>query len=351
MHPRPRLPTLFVALLFLSGCMVAERNVDDTDGDLLLDSFEEQGWNITVHRQFAPCFQEDAQPPPETAHVTSNPFERDTDFDGLHDGDEYAWNAHPRHRDTDGDGLDDLYEVQLATGARQFEPALVFPAILKPSHADSDQDCLSDGDELRGFDIPGIGHRTTDPTTSDTDSDGLSDAHEVRVSLTDPRNADTDGDGAPDSADLDPLYDLWIKIRVMSFHLLQGSGDESVVLSFSLEDGVYHSEPFTVTGGSNSSVPATRSPGSSDFNDGTYGQPLQFQVWARNGNTGAFYNLTPASSDTIATVWVEVRDARWSWGGETGSGNGRATGPTDGGWGVVETAQVRLGVRIQVERR
>ena len=77
--------------------------------------------------------------------------QRDTDRDGLSDGDEVRrYHTDPRKRDTDRDGL-------------------------------------SDGDEVRRY--------HTNPRRPDTDHDGLTDSAEVGRYRTDPRKRDTDRDG------------------------------------------------------------------------------------------------------------------------------------------------------------
>jgi len=77
--------------------------------------------------------------------------------------------------DSDGDTLCNNYELGcLGTD---------------PNKADTDNDGLSDSDEI---------DRGTDPKDSDTDDDGLSDGDEVNNRQTDPLNKDTDGDGLED---------------------------------------------------------------------------------------------------------------------------------------------------------
>lgn len=93
--------------------------------------------------------------------------------------------------DQDRDGLSDRYETELnAQGI-----------MVRPFSADTDNDGLSDADELR------IG---SDPTRADTDGDGLTDREEVEgydftyapgkttLVTSDPTLADTDGDGMDD---------------------------------------------------------------------------------------------------------------------------------------------------------
>jgi hypothetical protein len=114
--------------------------------------------------------------------------------------------------DTDGDGLTDSQELALGTN---------------PNDLDSDDDGISDGDEVNGTG-PLTASTKTNPLISDTDGDGIKDGTEVGVTTliadpdgagpllgtnvsagnfipdadsatkTDPTKADTDADGLPD---------------------------------------------------------------------------------------------------------------------------------------------------------
>jgi serine/threonine protein kinase len=84
--------------------------------------------------------------------------------------------------DSDGDGLSNALEAELGT----------FPNL-----ADTDEDGLNDGEEIRIW--------NTEPLNRDTDGDNLSDGEEVYTTGTNPVNPDTDGDGIPDNMDINPL--------------------------------------------------------------------------------------------------------------------------------------------------
>jgi len=142
--------------------------VIDSDADGLTDRFEIHqlaGWTV--------------------------PNSRDTDLDGVLDGDE----------DVDGDGLTNLTEQTLGTA---------------PANADSDGDGVSDGAEVArgtnplvadprgpplGGDTPQI---TPTPTPEDTDGDGLDDLAE-QDEESDAANPDTDGDGLSDGIEVDEI--------------------------------------------------------------------------------------------------------------------------------------------------
>jgi hypothetical protein len=83
--------------------------------------------------------------------------------------------------DPDGDGLPTYRELELGTD---------------PFIADTDEDGLNDGEEVRVW--------RTDPLNRDTDGDQLLDGDEVMNIGTDPNLADTDGDGLNDNEDPAP---------------------------------------------------------------------------------------------------------------------------------------------------
>ncbi len=109
----------------------------------------------------------------EERRYGTNPYNADSDGDGLNDGAEvWRYNTDPLKSDSDGDNLPDGVEV---TTYKTF-----------PNKADTDFDGLNDGMEVLKYD--------TDPTKADTDSDGLSDGDETQKYGTLPLRADTDGD-------------------------------------------------------------------------------------------------------------------------------------------------------------
>jgi hypothetical protein len=112
----------------------------DTDGDAFGDWFEMKGWLVTV--RFANGTE-------QTFHVTSDPF----------------------NPDTDGDGLDDSVENQFS---------------YDPRTNDTDADHITDDEEFNEW--------YSDPDNQDTDGDGLADPLEIQLFLTSPILADTDGD-------------------------------------------------------------------------------------------------------------------------------------------------------------
>jgi len=111
----------------------------------------------------------------------TDPFESDTDADGLGDGVELReYDTDPTAADTDGDRVGDGAEVgQYGTD---------------PADADTDSDRLADGTEINDY--------GTDPTAADTDGDGLDDSIELKGYGTDPLRADTDRDGLDDDVEI-----------------------------------------------------------------------------------------------------------------------------------------------------
>ena len=160
----------------------------------------------------------------------TDPFNPDSDLDGMNDGFEVKYNLLPNDAstqgplhaegDADSDGLTNLEE---------------FLANTNPRLKDSDEDTLEDGWEVRhGFDPnspdienvdadgdglfiirrEGFGDTSsesellTSPYDTDTDRDGVSDMEEF-LNGWNPLSVDTDGDNIPDGqesqAELDPL--------------------------------------------------------------------------------------------------------------------------------------------------
>lgn len=81
--------------------------------------------------------------------------------------------------DDDGDGLSNSEEGNFGTD---------------PNDSDTDDDGVSDGDE--------INTHGTDPLDSDTDDDGLTDGEEINTHGTDPLDPDSDDDGIPDGQEI-----------------------------------------------------------------------------------------------------------------------------------------------------
>lgn len=113
------------------------------------------------------------------------PAGQDSDEDGLSDAEEIRIGTDPMNPDTDGDGLDDHTEAYIVYS--------------DPLTADADGDADEDG--ITNIDEVGVWG--TDPASSDSDSDGISDIEEIQTTGTDPNNPDSDDDGVIDGFELE----------------------------------------------------------------------------------------------------------------------------------------------------
>gem|GEM_PF-6524094 len=116
----------------------------------------------------------------------------DDDSDGLSNSVEQTQGTNPEDKDTDGDGLLDGEEVNTHN--------------TDPNNPDTDGGGVNDGDEVNNgtnpVDQPGDDTPVNPPVNSDNDNDGLTDEYENTVSATDPNNPDSDGDGLLDGEEV-----------------------------------------------------------------------------------------------------------------------------------------------------
>lgn len=137
--------------------------ITDTDKDGLSDLFEE-----TV--------------------LMTDPFLSDTDGDLLSDYYEYAvLKTNPLLSDTDGNEIEDGNEDFDNDKLSNYQESL---SETNPFEVDTDDDCLSDYDELYKY--------TTNPLEYDTDSDGLGDGEDVKLNFS-PILSDSNDNGIIDS--------------------------------------------------------------------------------------------------------------------------------------------------------
>jgi hypothetical protein len=136
-------------------------NIDehtDSDGDGFADWFELLGWEITIELADGTRIQ---------GYVTSDPYNPDTDGDGLNDALENALSLDPRTDDTDADLVPD--------------PEEFYDWRSDPCDQDTDDDGFSDQTEIEF---------QTSPILADTDGDQLDDRDEMLNRSRNPRIAD-----------------------------------------------------------------------------------------------------------------------------------------------------------------
>ncbi|MDD4870532.1 MAG: OmpA family protein [Kiritimatiellae bacterium] len=139
---------------------------NDTEANSMIDAGVVWTWGARV---------------PAKIVATGGPL--DSDRDGLTDVEEEKWKTNPYDPDTDKDGLKDGEEV--------------YTYKTDPLNPDTDADRLKDGDEVH--------KHTTDPLDADTDDGGVVDGHEVLEDNTDPRA----GHGNDDLV----LFELYIQFE------------------------------------------------------------------------------------------------------------------------------------------
>ncbi|MCH7993330.1 MAG: hypothetical protein IIB57_02690, partial [Planctomycetes bacterium] len=134
-------------------------DVPDSDGDGIPDTVEQRGWVVFIGMVNGEIVLRE---------VTSDPFSKDTDGDGLDDGTELRIVSDPRRPDSDGDGLDDELEWNVTFSS--------------PTDQDSDGDGIDDYSEVEFF--------KTNANLADSDGDGFTDPQELFEMNRDPRIAD-----------------------------------------------------------------------------------------------------------------------------------------------------------------
>jgi predicted outer membrane repeat protein len=143
--------------------------------------------------------------------LNTSPVLSDTDDDGLSDGDEVnSYGTDPLNPDCDGDGLSDGDEINLRG--------------TNPLSADSDTDGLPDGWEVAN----GLNPASGSDALADADGDGLTNLEEYMIG-TDCWNSDTDADGMPDG---------WERLKGFNPLVADGAADADA-------DGLTNFEEYT----------------------------------------------------------------------------------------------------------
>ena len=172
------------------GDEVLEDGTDPLDGsDDLFDERDSDGDGLT-----------DAQ----EREIGTDPFDPDTDDDGIDDGTEVggAAGTDPLDPDTDGDGLCDgpaTVDAVCEGGEDLDADGVVDDGETDPTDFDTDDGGVGDGAEVL---VDGTDPLDpSDDGDADRDGDGLSDADEGLIG-TDPDDPDTDGDGVDDGTEV-----------------------------------------------------------------------------------------------------------------------------------------------------
>ena len=147
------------SIAFFVGTAPTGDEVIDSDGDGILDHIELDGWPVIIVRTDGTT---------ETIIVTSDPFNADTDGDGIPDSEERHAGSNPRSNDTDGDTLSDYDEWNIIYS--------------NPVDQDTDDDGIQDGFEYLFF--------KTSPILADTDGDQIDDPTELAAGNRNPLVAD-----------------------------------------------------------------------------------------------------------------------------------------------------------------
>ena len=147
----------------------------------------------------------------------TNPYDPDTDGDGMPDGWEVYYGLNPLLNDSMGDLDKDGITNYEEWNNTFFDVDGIIP--MDPSSNDTDEDGIRDKEET----IPGEDGFITDPTCPDTDEDGIPDGWEVAHGL-DPTFApdaeyDLDNDGCWLDTDYDGTYDTYFNFTNLMEYL------------------------------------------------------------------------------------------------------------------------------------
>lgn len=204
---------------------VFEFTVTDTDGDGFTDEFELANTDPPSPTALDPEGDEDSDNLTNAleAFYGTNLTVDDTDDDDLTDGEEISGAGlrpvtNPLEKDTDGDGLSDGVESNTGTWAGPTNTGT------DPTNVDWDRDGLLDGVETNTGIFVDRFNTGTSPFDSDDDDDGVNDWYEVSGSLTNPLD-DTSVSPIPyPLPDPDPA-DVGVSDRPVKVYILSGQSN------------------------------------------------------------------------------------------------------------------------------
>ena len=198
----------------------------DTDDDGLIDSQEVGTYSTYASASGAG----ETIDPRDDPRDHCNPVVADTDGDGLSDDMEFTpgrlatstsdldYSSYVNDADSDDDGVQDGAEDTNGDGRWSGTIGGTTSPGIGETHLcmwDTDGDGLSDGQELALFGAGDVhvvtptGSTTVPANDTDSDNDGLSDYEEVNITKTDPLDFDTDDDGLWDVNELRATGGTW----------------------------------------------------------------------------------------------------------------------------------------------
>ena len=246
----------------------------------------------------------------EEIQYKTNPWNRDTDNDGIPDNEEiFIHNTNPRMKDTDQDYCEDRYELLNNTN---------------PLVPDTDRDLVLDGLEIEVF--------RTNPLHPDSDGDFISDWYEIFEYGTNTTFNDTDNDGLSDLLELqwgfnplDSIAPIQINAtnafdvpdglpRLPELHIQPYSNDEFITFQWDEEswdlvvyyDDVPFNAPFNSTTAIRCSGRLTGGKSSLQLDDGAHYLRCMFvtdSTLIPTLNRSYYTVLSPLYSSSIVSGW------------------------------------------------
>lgn len=316
--------SLFLVAVF-SGCFgggdeepAASWTVTVTHADGTQSSHEVQSWDLGTDRD-----KDDMADQQEMLQKT-DPDDPDTDGDGLLDGPSVTVSSD----DERAEEWIDLGIVYIENGSGGYDFQGEYPHGSTVLKADSDEDGIPDGEEVRGYTVDVLGEERfvqTSPRSLDTSGDGIPDGVSRAAGL-DPTTRDTDGDGVEDHNDLDPFRDLEIGFNVASIELTGDGASRSIYFHVQIPGDPYISDVVPVPRGEETSGDPFDSPlldaddRGGSFMGGEFNLTFSVTALAEEGGETVRVDLfsgTTGSESVIGRFDVRTGVLRILQGGET----------------------------------